>query len=196
MTTPAGNNAVEKYNDILDLDPSNAEALNGLDRVVDEYIKLMDHSLLDGDIPSAYNYLNKGSRVNPDHSGIPAARQRIEDTVTKVDHSETTEQTETDTLPVTESDTSFVPQHERQAIKDARNRVIQNPRDKQARRDMQKLGKRIEGKIKEAINNENYDLAEDYVREILKYAPENSKKKGELLELLNKIEIKKAKMNQ
>jgi len=45
LTSPLGNNAYEKYQTVLNLEPNNPEALNGLDRIVDEYIDLMDFAL-------------------------------------------------------------------------------------------------------------------------------------------------------
>jgi serine/threonine protein kinase len=197
LTTPAGNNAVEKYRSVLALDPHNIDAMNGIDRVVDEYIELMDRALIDNNIPAAHNYLHKGEHVNPEHSGLPAAKQRLDNAVernrTKAISPEADTVPTVDTIPepVIEKDQSLVPKSERQAIKETRDRVIQNPDDSQARREMRRLAKKVEGKIKEAIKNKDYELAEDYVNEILQYAKEDSKKKKELHELLKKIQIKK-----
>jgi len=197
LTTPAGNNAVEKYRSVLALDPGNINAVNGIDRVVDEYIELMDHALIDNNIPTAHNYLHKGEHVNPEHSGLSAAKKRLDGAIernrAKAISPEVDTKSTVDTLPepVTKEDQSLVPESERQAIKETRDRVIQNPDDLQARREMRRLAKKVEGNIKKAIKDKDYELAEDYVNEILQYAKEDSKKKKELHELLKKIQIKK-----
>jgi len=197
LTTPAGNNAVEKYRSVLALDPGNINAMNGIDRVVDEYIELMDHALIDNNIPTAHNYLHKGEHVNPEHSGLSAAKQRLDGAIERnrakaiLPEVDTKPTVDTIPEPVIEKDQSLVPESERQAIKETRDRVIQNPDDLQARREMRRLAKKVEGKIKEAIKNKDYGLAEDYVNEILQYAQKDSKKKKELHELLKKIQIKK-----
>ncbi len=197
LTTPAGNNAIEKYHNVLALDPNNTDALNGIDRVVDEYIELMDRALIEDNLPAAQKYFNKGSRVNPDHNGLPAARQRLGDAMEKnrarVDMSdqESVSPIEGEPEASVKGEESLVPESERQEIRKLREQILQNPGDKKAREKMQKLAKKVEGKRKKAIRNEDYDLAEDYVSEILQYAKKDSKRSKELNDLLQRIQIKK-----
>ena len=197
LTTPAGNNALEKFREVLALEPGNTDALNGIDRIVDEYIQLMDRAIDSNNLPAAHNYFNKGYRVNPEHSGLVRARQRLDAAVEKnriqqsrpAIESETPEQKSPG--PKIEEDKSLVPESEREEIRKAHESILQDPNSTKARRELRKLGRQVEGKIRDAIKKKDYDLAEDYINEILKYAGEDSKKKNELLDLLQKIRAKK-----
>ena len=76
LTSPLGNNAYEKYQTVLNLDPKNPGDLNGLDSIVDKYINLMGFALGKDDIPRVRNYLDKGKRVNLNHDGLADAEKR------------------------------------------------------------------------------------------------------------------------
>jgi hypothetical protein len=77
LTSPLGNNAYEKYQTVLNLEPNNPEAMNGMDRIIDEYIDLMDFALGKNDIPRARNYLRKGMNINSEHYGVADAERRL-----------------------------------------------------------------------------------------------------------------------
>ena len=197
LTTPAGNNALEKFREVQALDPGNTDALNGIDRIVDEYIQLMDRAIDNKNLPSAHNYFNKGYRVNPEHSGLVSARQRL-DAATEKNRLQQSQPVKESTSPEQkipepkiEEDASLVPESEREEIRKAHESILQEPKNTKARRELRKVAKQVESKIKEAIKQKDFDLAEDYINEILQYAGENSKKKKELLDLLQKIRTKK-----
>lgn len=189
LTTPPGKNAVEKYQQVLDIEPYNREAVAGLDNVVLDYIRLMDQAINDDRRNDAKRFLDKAIDVNPYHDAIPQARERLaayrsEPAITDT---ETVTGGQDDTGRGRGDDKSLVPEEDREAIRQAREKVINNPNSRDARRELIKMGKRMEEKIKRAIEQKNFSLAEDYIEEILQYASEDSRKKTELENLLYRI---------
>lgn len=83
LTTPAGNNATERFREVLDLDPGNEDALNGLDTVVDAYIKLTNRAVLRGSMANAREYLAKGRTVMPDSLALADAEARVDTAVSR-----------------------------------------------------------------------------------------------------------------
>lgn len=57
LTKPSGDNAVEKYKQVLRLDAGNNEARKGLEKVVGKYLELFDKALLAGDLNRAKRYM-------------------------------------------------------------------------------------------------------------------------------------------
>jgi tetratricopeptide (TPR) repeat protein len=191
LTTPVGNNAVDKYRKVLNMDPDNAEALNGLDRVADEYLRLMNNALNNNDLVHAEDYLHKAVSINPDHPGIKPAKDRVdaaravnkqklyEEEITKQDT--IIEQTKMD------AQENPVPEKERRIMQDLGERIKSNPGDKQARRQLKRIADKYQKTIREAIKERDYDVAEAYVREIIKITPSQSKAYKELDKLLQNI---------
>lgn len=67
LISPLGDNAYEKYQ----------IALNGLGKIVDEYIQLMDKALVKGVIDNARSYLTKDVNISPNHYGMIEAKESI-----------------------------------------------------------------------------------------------------------------------
>ena len=72
LTSPAGNNAWEKYQRVLDLEPSNQDAITGIQRVMESYGELFDAALEQKDVEKAGTYLSRILDLNPDS---PAAEE-------------------------------------------------------------------------------------------------------------------------
>ena len=83
LTTPPGNNAVERFRAVLRLDPSNDQALTGLGRVVGKYIQLANRAVAGGDLGRAGGYLAKAEGIGVESSELVAARARLEDEKTR-----------------------------------------------------------------------------------------------------------------
>lgn len=193
LTSPAGNNAVEKYNEVLKLDPGNQDALSGLVRVVDEYIRLMDKAISSEQIADAENYLEKGISVDPLHAGIPAARERLNAAKTVASEPKSgvydviEDRATVESKPTKETVTSRIPESERESLRKIYERMQKNPNDKKARKELQKYSRRMEDKIKRAIADQDYDLAEDYLNEVMTYASEDSKRRDELQKIIDNL---------
>jgi serine/threonine protein kinase len=216
LTSPLGNNAYEKYQTVLNLDPDNPEALNGLDRIVDEYIGLMDFALSKHDIPRARNYLRKGVNINSEHYGVADAERRLNAAVhakeNKLRENKLKEQ-EARELKAREQELlrqeelrqqeqakqeqqSLISNKDRQKLEQLKNKLRANPKDKRARKELKKIADRYQNKIKTALEHRDFDLAEDYVLEILQITPVRSKGYKDLTETLGKIRSMKYEVNK
>lgn len=184
LTSPAGNNAVEKYREVLALQPGHPSALEGLDNVVLKYIDLMDNSLAGGNITRAANYLAKAESVNPDHPALPAARTRLEQARQSARIPETAVE---ESVPEKQAG---VPEQEKQALHTLKERLRTNPRDRQARRELQALAEKFQENIKQAMDEGNYALAREYVYAVQSVSGDNPRAVKRLNEVLRRIEQK------
>jgi len=78
LTSPDGNNALEKYNKILELDSENTEAKQGLQNIVDKYIELAKQAANNGEYNKAVANLDKADKILPDSENIKTVREEIE----------------------------------------------------------------------------------------------------------------------
>jgi hypothetical protein len=70
LTAPIGNNAVEKYHEILNLQPGHSKALLGLDNVSRKYTDLATQALKTNKIKKADSYLRLAKSISPDNPEI------------------------------------------------------------------------------------------------------------------------------
>jgi len=215
LTSPLGNNAYEKYQTVLNLEPNNPEAMNGMDRIVDEYIDLMDFALGKNDIPRARTYLRKGMNINSEHYGVADAERRLNAAVEArenklrednlrdqeaMQRQQEQEKRDMEQQKVQEEqaraeEESLVSNPDKERLEELKQRLRSNPKDKRARRELKKIGEKYQKKIETALKDRDFDLAEDYVLEILEITPERSKGYKELTDLLGKIRTKKYEYN-
>ena len=200
LTSPLGNNAYEKYQSVLNLDPQNPEALNGLSRIVDEYIDLMDFALGKNDIPRARNYLRKGMNINSEHYGVADAERRLNAAVDakddKLRQDKLREQEARQQEQVKQEQQSLISNKDRQKLEQLKQKLRANPKDKKARKELKKIADKYQNKIKIALEGRDFDLAEGYVLDILEITPERSKGYKDLTETLGKISAMKYEYNK
>ncbi|MDX1514053.1 MAG: protein kinase [Gammaproteobacteria bacterium] len=77
LTSPAGNNAYERYRSVLALDPDNAEAQNGMVEIARRYLELKDRAVEQKDFRAAEEYLEKAGTVLPDSELTELARKQL-----------------------------------------------------------------------------------------------------------------------
>jgi len=205
LTSPLGNNAYEKYQTVLNLEPNNPEAMNGMDRIVDEYIDLMDFALGKHDIPRARNYLRKGMNVNSEHYSVADAERRLNAAVevreNKLREDKLREQEARERELIKQEELrqqeqqSLISNTDRQKLEQLKNKLMTNPRDRRARQEIKTIGSKYQKKIEAALKDQDFDLAEDYVLEILEITPKRSKAYKELTESLGKIRARKYEIN-
>ncbi|MCW8196194.1 protein kinase [Proteobacteria bacterium 005FR1] len=75
LTEPAGENAVEAYRRVLQLDDGNPAALAGLQKVADRYAQLGEERLEAGQPEGALALANRGLKVAGGHAGLQHLRQ-------------------------------------------------------------------------------------------------------------------------
>ena len=79
LTTPANDNAWQRYLRILDIDPGNADAQAGITAIADRYLSWSIEHARDGSLKRARMYLGKAEEVDPGHPSIPAVARLIND---------------------------------------------------------------------------------------------------------------------
>jgi len=77
LTTPAGANALERFQAVLARDPANAEATNGLQSIVTKYLALAQRVARDGRFDKAESFLQRADRVGVNAEKLRAARQQL-----------------------------------------------------------------------------------------------------------------------
>ena len=78
LTSPAGNNAWEKYQEVLKLDSGNPEATAGMERVIKSYMELFGAAVEQEDFDKATGYLAKIRELHPDSPVVEKGEQRLE----------------------------------------------------------------------------------------------------------------------
>ena len=77
LTSPAGNNAWDRYQRVLDIDPTNPEAVQGMDRVIESYMELFGISVEQEDFEQADEYLRRIRDLHPDSPVLMTGRQLL-----------------------------------------------------------------------------------------------------------------------
>ncbi|MFZ5723913.1 MAG: protein kinase domain-containing protein [Pseudomonadota bacterium] len=77
LDTPAGDNAWDYYRLALTVDAQNKKAMDGLKRIADRFIQLIDASLAGDNVAQAKQYLRSAERVAPDYPPVADAATRI-----------------------------------------------------------------------------------------------------------------------
>lgn len=77
LQSPVGDNAVEKYQQVLALDPSNLEALEGLQNVGERYVELARTTIANKNIEKSQEYLGVAQKLVPSSPNLAAARREL-----------------------------------------------------------------------------------------------------------------------
>jgi hypothetical protein len=77
LTSPLGDNAFERYQQVLTLEPGNENAIRGLEVIVIRYVTLANTALSNGELDKAKRYLDSASGVLPEDKGVALARRML-----------------------------------------------------------------------------------------------------------------------
>ena len=78
ITTPPGSNAFSAYQQILEIDPGDAQAHAGLKQIADHYEKLARESWESGNIEQCRALIESGLMAEPNHKGLNKLLNKIE----------------------------------------------------------------------------------------------------------------------
>lgn len=78
LTSPSGDNALDRYYQVLQLDPGNAVALQGIQDIVLRYVDLADVAMRQGQYAEADSLLDRAEALNVARPELLAAWQRLE----------------------------------------------------------------------------------------------------------------------
>ncbi|MGC1953980.1 MAG: protein kinase, partial [Gammaproteobacteria bacterium] len=77
LVEPADGNAWQSYRAVLERDPKNKQALQGLANIADRLERLARTKYSGGDLEGALEDVAKGLKVDPQHAGLRAQKQRL-----------------------------------------------------------------------------------------------------------------------
>ena len=77
LASPIGNNAWEKYQDVLKLDRGNPEAVAGMEQVIESYMELLGAAVEQEDFDQASGYLERIRDLHPDSPALLTGKQRL-----------------------------------------------------------------------------------------------------------------------
>ena len=77
LTSPAGNNAWDRYQQVLELEPTNPDAIKGMERVIGSYMELFSAAVEDEDFDKATGYLTKIRELHPDSLVLEEGEQSL-----------------------------------------------------------------------------------------------------------------------
>ena len=79
LTSPAGNNAWDRYQQVLEIDPANSDAIKGMERVIESYMELFGIAVEQEDFEQADSYLGRIRDLHPDSPSLLTGRKQLED---------------------------------------------------------------------------------------------------------------------
>ena len=79
LTSPAGNNAWDRYQQVLGIDPANPDAISGMERVIERYMELFGSAVEQEDFEQADNYLARIRDLHPDSPSLLSGRKQLEE---------------------------------------------------------------------------------------------------------------------
>lgn len=77
LTSPPGDNAYDKFREVLDIFPDNEVARQGMRDIVVRYVELADAAIKVGQYDAAESYLDRADGVDDDRRIVEDARQRL-----------------------------------------------------------------------------------------------------------------------
>ncbi|MCL6414926.1 tetratricopeptide repeat protein [Aestuariirhabdus sp. Z084] len=77
LTTPEGDNAFARYQDVLRLQPENLEAQRGLERIVNSYLRWADSAMARGNVEKAQTYIDRARLVLPNSRRVKSAQAKL-----------------------------------------------------------------------------------------------------------------------
>ena len=79
LTSPAGNNAWDRYQQVLEIDPANPDAIKGMERVIESYMELFAAAVEQVDFDQAESYLERIRDLHPDSPSLLAGKKQLEE---------------------------------------------------------------------------------------------------------------------
>jgi tRNA A-37 threonylcarbamoyl transferase component Bud32 len=77
LMSPAGDNAFDRYRKVLELDPSDVRAREGLRDIATRYVSLAEGALDRGDRAAARDFVERARRADDSYAGIDAVEGRL-----------------------------------------------------------------------------------------------------------------------
>ncbi|MGR9106526.1 MAG: tetratricopeptide repeat protein, partial [Gammaproteobacteria bacterium] len=124
LTSPAGQNALERYRSVLELDPANREAKLGLKKIVDRYVKLAGKAIDRNQFDRAETFLKQAESISPGETVVAEANKRLKETLKQAELAETRKREEEERRKEQQSEQEDLKQREIQKLFDRAERNI------------------------------------------------------------------------
>jgi len=82
LQNPPGDNAYEKYREVLEIDPGNEAAQRGLIAVAGRYLELSRAALARSEVEQARGFMARAASIAPHHPDLDATRDAVEQATT------------------------------------------------------------------------------------------------------------------
>ena len=79
LTSPVGNNAWDRYQQVLEIDSANSDAIRGMEQVIETYMDLFGTAVQQEDFDQAESYLERIRDLHPDSPSLLTGRMQLED---------------------------------------------------------------------------------------------------------------------
>lgn len=89
LTTPYSQSALARYREVLEIDPANQVARQGLYQIALRYLALAQEKLANGEVNTSLSHVERGLSVVPNHIGLLALRDQINASIQEQADSET-----------------------------------------------------------------------------------------------------------
>ncbi len=77
LATPPGDSALDQYEKILSIDPTNTQAIDGKKNIVSKYLELAKEHADNSDYDISINYISTGLIVEPDNAELKALENKV-----------------------------------------------------------------------------------------------------------------------
>ncbi|MBB85376.1 MAG: hypothetical protein CL931_16325 [Deltaproteobacteria bacterium] len=77
LMSPPGDNAYALYQQILKIDPNNADATSGLRSIASRYVAMADRAIDLGELEKAETYVDRARQADDEYAGIRAIEERL-----------------------------------------------------------------------------------------------------------------------
>lgn len=77
LLLPTGDNAYDRYMEVLSIVPDNQVALAGIEQIVERYVSMANAAIRVGQFDNAQSYLDRASSINPENANIAEARRLL-----------------------------------------------------------------------------------------------------------------------
>lgn len=167
LSTPKGDNAYETYVAILKVTPNEKRALEGVQRIVKQYLELAKKQFLKGNLSKSQGLISRGLKISPGHEELIILNTQINIKVKQVERQNKIKalykqaEQQIDTL-------QFTRPLNNNAYKTYQNIAALDKSNSQAKYGILKILARLKSQVQEALNKEHYTKALEITKEITK----------------------------
>jgi formylglycine-generating enzyme required for sulfatase activity/serine/threonine protein kinase len=176
LTSPAGENAFERYQQILEREPRNIDAQMGMHQIVDKYVELIDEAVADKKFDTARRHLQRGLSVLAEEPRLLELKALLDEDRPAKKDAEVSSVEKGEISPL-------ISREDRRTLQRYRKILKKDPNNLNARRGVRRLVEKLFKEVRTAVERKQYDRAEAYINVALALEPGNARLKEALTNL-------------